>query len=443
MPDQPVQRSVTDLGALALLGSANLDLLSEALQTEAANWSVKVAPQVGTYGRANIDLRDPASELSRALQSDSAAAVVFERAEDLLGDLVHRPLELAKSEAVETLAAPMLDMIKAARRTFDGPVLVFSVAAFAPSTLGLADDGADMGLAPALARLNAHIRDQITALDGVHWIETTRLIAEVGLQAAAPGAFWHAARAPFSQIFAACLSRRLIGALLALRGRTTRLLVLDLDNTLWDGVVGEDGIGGLKLGDGYPGAAFREFQSRIKGLSDRGLVLTVASKNDEDLALKAMESHPDMVIRPGDLAIHRIGWGEKWHSIKSMLEKLSLGSANCMFLDDNPVERAKMRSHLPAVQVPDLPDTVADWPGILAPHPFLECLTLTKSDIGRAATYRVRAQIARAGCSRRPGCVLSFARSESHVRTLRDRQPAARRAIDRQNQPVQRHHPPA
>ncbi|TCP25366.1 D-glyceryl-ACP synthase [Rhodovulum adriaticum] len=388
---------MADLGTLALLGSANLDILAEALASEAAQWNAALQCRVATYGRAGIDLRDNTSGLCRSLAA-GAAAVVFERAEDLLGEAVHRPLRLYDrgQDGIAAAVAPMLDTVRQARARGTGPILVFSLASFSASTLGMVDPAAEQGLAAALKSANAHLREETAGMAGVHWIDTDALIAEVGRQAAAPGMYWHAARAPFSAGFAAALSRRVIAALLFLTGRSTRLLVLDLDNTLWGGVLGEDGMGGLRLGGGYPGGAFREFQSRIKGLADRGIVLAVASKNDTDLALGAMADHPDMLIRPDDLAAHRIGWSEKADGIAAMLEELSLGQAHCMFLDDNPLERAKVRQRLPQCQVPDLPERVEDRIAMLDRHPYLDCLSLTGSDVTRGAQYRARAQLRRA-----------------------------------------------
>ena len=122
---------------------------------------------------------------------------------------------------------------------------------------------------------------------------------------------WFLGRFPFSAPFTEKLADRLAGLVLASLGKTARLLVLDLDNTLWGGVLGEDGIEGLALGGDFPGNAYRHFQSVLKELSARGIALAIASKNDEKEALATINSLPAMLIREGDLAGWRIGWGDK------------------------------------------------------------------------------------------------------------------------------------
>ncbi|MEJ2133138.1 MAG: HAD-IIIC family phosphatase, partial [Gammaproteobacteria bacterium] len=208
-----------------------------------------------------------------------------------------------------------------------------------------------------------------------------------------PGKYWHLGRVPFSNELGQVLARRMLGLLLSLAGRTTRLIVLDLDNTLWGGVLGEDGREGLRLGGAYPGSAFQEFQRTLKSLSRRGIALAVSSKNDEDLALDMMSSHPEMILRPDGVVAHRISWQEKSHSIDDMLAELSLGRASCMFIDDNPVERAKVRRNLPEVVVPEMPVDPAEFSTWLLRSPYLECLDLTASDLKRTEQYKKRSVI--------------------------------------------------
>jgi FkbH-like protein len=162
---------------------------------------------------------------------------------------------------------------------------------------------------------------------------------------------------------------------------------------LWGGVLGEDGREGLKLGGAYPGSAFQEFQRTLRSLARRGIALAVASKNDQDLALDMIANHPEMIIRLEDIVAHRISWQEKSQGIDDMLEELSLGKASCMFIDDNPVEREKVRRNLPDVVVPDMPLDAAEFSGWLLQSPYLECLGLTSSDLKRTEQYKARSVV--------------------------------------------------
>jgi FkbH-like protein len=128
----------------------------------------------------------------------------------------------------------------------------------------------------------------------------------------------------------------------------------------------------------------------LRALSRRGIALAVASKNDEDLALDMIGSHPEMILRPEDIVAHRIWWNEKSQAIDEMLEELSLGKASCMFVDDNPVEREKVRRNLPEVVVPELPSDPAEFASWLLESPYLDCQALTSSDFKRTDQYRAR-----------------------------------------------------
>lgn len=392
-----------DMGTVAILGSANLDLLAGNLADMAAQHGMTIATHVPPFGQARMELlKDVAdSPLQQAMDQAAAgggrtATLIVERAEEILGDVLRAPLSLPADQADEWLDAalsPMLMLIREARARLPGPILVTRLAAFSRSSLGLADGNRPDGMAALLARANAILAHEAAQLADTHLLDTGAMLAELGQRAADPGGFWHLGRMPFSASFGDHLAKRTLGALLSLRGQTARILVLDLDNTLWGGVLGEDGIEGVEIGGSYPGSAFRVFQDALLALSQRGIALAVASKNDTDLALRMMADHPEMAIRPGNLVAHRIGWGEKAVGVPEILDEIGLGEASCLFVDDNPVERQKMRHNLPHAIVPAFPSAPEDLAGWILDNPWLECLDLTESDLKRTAQYQGRARI--------------------------------------------------
>ncbi|MEO1316774.1 MAG: HAD-IIIC family phosphatase, partial [Pseudomonadota bacterium] len=390
------------MGRLALLGSTNLDYLAMAYQEEARRIGLEIEPVVPPFGTARMALLDETSDLhTRMSGEDVTATLIAERAEDVLGDLIANPLAVPPPErdtAVEAALEPLLGLIESARATLAGPILVLRLARFSRSPLGLSDatpgpNGAPLGAADLVVRANAMLEKAVAGMADVHLIDTEAMIAEVGLDAAAPAGFWHMGRVPFGEAFAARLARRSLGALLALRGQSVRLLVLDLDNTLWDGVIGEDGIEGVVLGGSYPGTAFQEFQTAIRALAARGIALAIASKNDEDLALRVIAEHPEMILRQDEFVAHAINWDEKAQNIAAMLDEIGLGAASAMFIDDNAVERAKVRKNLPDAIVPEFPKAPEELTRWLLDNPFLETLSLTASDLKRTAQYRVRGRV--------------------------------------------------
>ena len=160
-----------------------------------------------------------------------------------------------------------------------------------------------------------------------------------------------------------------------------------MDNTLWGGVLGEDGIEGIQIGGDFPGNVFKYFQQTIVKLYERGVALAVVSKNDETLALHAMESHQEMIIKETHLSSYRINWTEKALNIQSIADEIGLSLSNVMFVDDNPLEREKIRRLLPEVKVIELPNDPVGYADALLSSPFLKVASITSEDKKRAQFY--------------------------------------------------------
>lgn len=238
------------------------------------------------------------------------------------------------------------------------------------------------------AKIDALIADlaEVLADHGGVLIEPGPLAAANAVTVADPGA-WYVGRIPFSNGFSEVLSRRICGALLDLAGLTTRLIVVDMDNTIWGGVIGDDGVDGIALAGDFPGNAYREFQLALKSLLQRGVALAISSKNDEETVFAALDKHPDMVLRRADFVDHEIHWEPKANSISRIIERLNLSPHNVMFLDDNPTERAAVRKALPHVVVPELGNDPVRYCAVLENLPQLNGIRVTESDLKRVQSF--------------------------------------------------------
>lgn len=170
-----------------------------------------------------------------------------------------------------------------------------------------------------------------------------------------------------------------------------KVLVLDCDNTIWGGVIGEDEISGILLGGDGPGHVFKDIQIAAKKLKDQGVLLTLASKNNEDDVWDVFDNHSEMILTKDDITSSKINWNEKSLNIKLMSEELGLGLNSFVFCDDNPIEREKMKINLPEVKVLDLPNEIYEWPSIIN---NLECFAkfkVTKEDLKKSEQYKSRA----------------------------------------------------
>ncbi len=186
------------------------------------------------------------------------------------------------------------------------------------------------------------------------------------------------------------LTMRLVAAQ---RGRSAKCLVLDLDNTLWGGVIGDDGLEGIVLGQGSAlGEAYVEFQRWVLDQARRGVILAVCSKNDEANALLPFERHPEMLISRSDIAAFVANWEDKAANLRTIAQRLNIGTDSLVFVDDNPFERNIVRRELPQVAVPELPEDPAFYARCLADAGYFEALSVTAEDLERSRQYQANVQ---------------------------------------------------
>ena len=200
--------------------------------------------------------------------------------------------------------------------------------------------------------------------------------------------FWDLAKSFCATEHLPALARNITDIVLAARGRAVKCVVLDLDNTLWGGIVGDDGVDGIQLSAHGDGEAFHRLQSFLLGLKKRGILLCVCSKNEHAAAIKPFEEHPEMVLRKGDITIFVANWENKAENIKRIRESLGIGYDSMVFLDDNLFERNSVRGILPDVIVPELPEDPADYVKVLSELNLFETTNVSTEDSTRADLYR-------------------------------------------------------
>ncbi len=193
-------------------------------------------------------------------------------------------------------------------------------------------------------------------------------------------------------------------------GRFKKCLILDLDNTLWGGIIGDDGIEKIQLGDYKIGKAFVELQSFIKCLKERGIILAVCSKNTESIAKEAFEKHPDMVLRLNDIALFVANWENKVDNIKYIKDVFDVGFDSMVFLDDNPFERSMVKAHIPEITVPDLPEDPSLFLNYLRRENLFETSSFSEADEDRTKQYQIEAD--------RKSYKKSFANEEDFLKGL-------------------------
>jgi FkbH-like protein len=256
---------------------------------------------------------------------------------------------------------------------------------------GLGPLDARSGATRALTAMNARLMDRLAAAPDLHVLNAQRWLDVAGRGHSAKG--WYLGKAAFHPEVLAEAARDLRAAVEGLTGSARKLVVVDLDDTLWGGVVGDVGWANLRLGGhDATGEALADFQRGLKALTRRGVVLAIASKNDEAVALEAIRRHPEMVLRESDFVARRIDWNDKARNVAALAAELNLGLQSVVFIDDNPFERARVREALPEVLVPEWPEDKLLYPGALASLRCFDAPAPSREDAERTRLYATERQ---------------------------------------------------
>lgn len=224
-------------------------------------------------------------------------------------------------------------------------------------------------------------------------LDVAALAETVGLSRWHDPPRWHMAKFAFSDEFVPLYADHVARTLAAMRGRSGKVLILDLDNTVWGGVIGDDGLEGIRLAQGDPiGEAHLDLQRFAMELRKRGIVLAVSSKNSDEIARQPFEKHPEMLLKLEHIAVFQANWNDKAANIRAIAKELSLGLDAMVFVDDNPVERGLVRQLLPDVAVPELPEDPSLYVRTLAAGGYFESIALAVEDLNRADFYQDNAR---------------------------------------------------
>ena len=242
-----------------------------------------------------------------------------------------------------------------------------------------------------IERFNQALRSDITP--GVLLLDAAQLAARVGADRWTDPTLWNMGKVPLSARATPLYADHVCRLVMAARGLAKKCLVLDLDKTLWGGVIGDDGMAGIVLGQGSPlGEAHLSVQAAALALRERGVVLAVSSKNDEAIARQPFLEHPEMLLREQHIAVFQANWQDKASNLRAIAAALNIGVDALVLLDDNPSERHQVRAELPEVGVPELPEGAEHYAQLLLAAGYFESVQFTPEDLARADQYQANAQ---------------------------------------------------
>jgi FkbH-like protein len=397
---------------LGILGDATLSLLTPAIVGSGLRHRLLLEVVEGNYNNAFAEAFDRDSHLHRA-GLDMALVVSDARVIGLDRAAVSREESEAKvTGAFEKLRA----IVENLRPSVSSAIFVQTVVPPAEPLLGSFDrieQGSPFALTDAL---NRRIADW-AATGAVVLVDIARLAATVGYENWDDPRHWNASKLSFSPDMLPVYGDVVARTIACVRGYSRKCLVLDLDNTLWGGVIGDDGVDGIKLGQGSAvGEAHLAVQRLALELRSRGVILAVCSKNEDDAARKPFREHPDMLLREDEIAVFQANWTDKASNLKLIAKTLNIGVDALVFLDDNPAERMQVRRELPFVGVPELPDDPSLYARTLAAAGYFEAVAFSAEDRKRADYYKANAERAVALSS--SGDMAGYLRSLDMVCTI-------------------------
>ncbi len=373
---------------LAVLSNSTIDLIVPALVATANRYGIALEIIQPSYDQVAQEALTPDSRVNNS-KPDAVLLALDYRA---------LPLKLSLGDAAAAAATvkgaiSYLQSLRDGIKQNSNAACIFQTFAPPVETLfGSLDLALPGTLRSILSNVNRELAEHIFASGDV-LLDVAGLAETIGLATWHDTQLWNMAKFSFSEELIPLYADHVIRTIAALRGKSRKILVLDLDNTTWGGVIGDDGLEGIKIGQGDPGGeAYLAVQRLALDLRQRGIVLAVSSKNSDDVARAPFERHPEMLLRLDHIAVFQANWSDKATNIQAIANELSLGLDAVVFLDDNPMERGLVRELLPEVAVPELPEEPAYYARTLAAGGYFEAVAFASEDLKRAGYYQDNAK---------------------------------------------------
>jgi FkbH-like protein len=387
---------------LAILRSFTVEPLVPLLRASAAVAGIDLKVQVGDFNAYVQEILDPASVF---YQSRPTVAILAVQSRDVAPDLFHDFARLSREQvraAIDRVTRDYGHWVETIRSRSESSIVIHNLETPATPLNGILDAQQGEGQTAAFREINHALAALPGMFPGVYVLDYDGLTARHGKSSWFDAQNWAATRLPISVQCLPHMVAEWLRFLHPLTGKLCKAIAVDLDNTLWGGVIGEDGMSGIALGAEYPGVAFQTLQRVLLDLAQRGILLAVCSKNNPADALEALEKHPGMLLRPAHFAALRMNWNDKAANLREIAQELNIGIDAIAFLDDNPVEREWVRGQLPEVTVIDLPPDPMNYASALREAPVFERLSVSAEDRERNRYYsdqRLRSELERSASS--------------------------------------------
>jgi FkbH-like protein len=346
---------------------------------------------IGGYNQYHQEILDPGSGL-HSFEPDVVLMMV--RLEEVLPEFLEGYPSQTPEEwrtRIAQSAGELASLARQAATELSAQVILQNMSLVGSGYFGIFEAQKEEGQGYLVHEFNRHLTAAPTT-PGVFLWDYDALVRSRGFQEVFDPKMWYVSRNPFKQAAYPLIAADLMRYLRSVMGRIKKCVVLDLDNTLWGGIAGEDGFDGIRLGQTYPGNCYQDFQKGLLSLYHRGILLAINSKNNEADAFRIIDDHPEMVLRREHFSAVRINWRDKASNMRGLARELNIGVDSFVFVDDNPAECELVRQECPECEVVMVPDKPYLIPSILSELPGIENVRLTSEDRKKGEMYRAQAE---------------------------------------------------
>ena len=373
---------------LAVLGNCATQFLSQAVKGYAHLSGMNLSVYDADYNQIDAQLLDPSSE---TYTFDPHYIFLYLASDKLYEDFMASDVQQRTGFADEVLSriTSYWDMIG---RNSKASILQAGFTEIDDKCFGNYGAAVAASFTFQIRKLNWLLEEAMSVRPGVYPVDLLSVQLALGKERFYDPVLYYNAKVNIPLDSWGYVAKQIIDVISALQGRTKKCVILDLDNTLWGGVIGDDGLSGIEIGELGRGHVFTDLQLWLKTLKQRGILLAVCSKNNEDTAKEPFEKHEEMVLRLSDFAIFVANWEDKASNIRYIQQTLNIGMDSIVFLDDNPFERELVRSMIPDICVPELPSDPAHYLSYLQELNLFETASYSAEDADRTGMYQAEAK---------------------------------------------------
>ncbi len=372
---------------VAILSSFTLNGLNEILHVKCSELGVGYSSYVGGYNQHNQELLDPKSEYYQ-FSPDLTFLIMDVR--NLLGENFYFPYDMSddqRKSLVKEKITHIKNLIQCFEKNLKSKLIISNFNIPFYSSNGIIESKSNFGFHEMIEELNKSLRDIAKTHTSIYVYDFNQFISKYGEKNIFDYRQFHVGDIQISLNFIPNFAYELMSYIKATTGTNRKCIVLDLDNTLWGGVVGEDGFDGIELGHSSNGKAFVDFQKELLSLWNQGIILAINSKNNLDDALQVIKEHPNMILREKNFANIKINWNDKAENLKQIANEINIGLESIVFFDNDKLNRERIKQEFPEVLTIELPDDPSQFSSILKDLNDFSVLQRTSEDIKRGQMY--------------------------------------------------------